>query len=186
MPRDMRVNQINKDRDKKGFYPTPRWVTRQFLEHESFRGTITEPACGDGRMSKVLERAGYRVESSDLYDRGYGETGVDFLKRKDPATNIVTNPPYEICLEFILKGLKLFERKLAVIVRLSFLSSKGRWDKLFSKYPPSRVYILCKRPTMALRNKKTGKRPNAVDYCWLVWDKKHSGPSQIIWIYPDE
>jgi hypothetical protein len=185
MARDLRVNQVDKNRDKKGFYPTPRWVTRQFLEHEKFKGTVLEPACGDGRMSKVLIAEGYKVKSSDLYDRGYGKSGVDFLKRKKKAGNIFTNPPYELCLPFILKGLELYRKKLAVIVRLSFLSSKGRWDALYKKTPPSRVYILCKRPSMALRNKKTGKRPNAVDYCWLVWDKTHKGPPEILWIYPE-
>lgn len=185
MARDMRVNQINKDRDKKGFYPTPRWVTRQFLDHEKFEGSILEPACGDGRMSKVLEKAGYKVKSSDLYDRGYGKTGKDFLKRSKEVDNIITNPPYEVCLDFILHGLKLYKKKMAFIVRLSFLGSGGRYSKLFKKNPPSRVYILCKRPTMALRNPLTGKKPNAVDYCWLVWDKSHKGPPGIIWIYPE-
>jgi hypothetical protein len=30
-------------------------------------------------MSRVLEKTGQPVRSSDLYDRGFGESGVDFL-----------------------------------------------------------------------------------------------------------
>jgi hypothetical protein len=44
-------------------------------------------------MSKVLEETGCAVLSSDLYDRGYGEVGLDFLTSTRYADNIVTNPP---------------------------------------------------------------------------------------------
>jgi hypothetical protein len=34
------------------------------------------------------------VVSSDLYDRGYGEIGVDFLTARRSHDNIITNPPF--------------------------------------------------------------------------------------------
>ena len=49
-------------------------------------------------MSKVLEETGCTVLSSDRYDRGYGEVGLDFLTSNRYADNIVTNPPYN-CAE---------------------------------------------------------------------------------------
>ena len=62
---------------------------------ERFDGSIWEPACGDGAISKVLAEAGYQVVSTDLIDRGYGAGGQDFLKSDKPlAKNIITNPPY--------------------------------------------------------------------------------------------
>ena len=65
------------------------------LAHETFDGPIWEPACGDGAIARVLERAGHRVIATDLIDRGYGEAGVDFLTTAEPrARHIVTNPPY--------------------------------------------------------------------------------------------
>jgi tRNA G10 N-methylase Trm11 len=77
------------------FYPTPPEATRALLSVERFEGTIWEPACGDGAISKVLEAAGYYVISTDLIDRGYGTGGVDFLKTTEAlGRNIVTNPPY--------------------------------------------------------------------------------------------
>ena len=186
MPKDMRVNQVNKDRDKRGFYPTPAWATRQFLKHETFEGKILEPACGDGKMSRVLEKAGYGVVSKDLYDRGYGKAGQDFLKSSRVYDNIMTNPPYEITESFILHGMDLFRKKMVMIVRFSFLGSQGRYRTIFSRFPPARVYIMAERPSMALKDPITGKRPNAVDYCWLVWDKEHKGASEIRWIAPRE
>jgi len=66
-------------REGRDFYATPAWVTEALLQHVTFRGPVWEPCCGDGAMSRVIEQAGYRVHSSDLVDRGYGEAGIDFL-----------------------------------------------------------------------------------------------------------
>src|SRR5437763_3645101 len=67
------------DLDGPDFYPTPRWATFALIESESFRGDVWECACGDGAMSEVLRESGNAVISSDLYDRGFGEVGHDFL-----------------------------------------------------------------------------------------------------------
>ena len=58
------------------FFPTPPWATFAFIDNEKFNGEIWECACGDGSMSRILEQTGQPVRSSDLYDRGYGEAGV--------------------------------------------------------------------------------------------------------------
>ena len=86
------------DLDGPDFFPTPRWATFALIDNEKFNGEIWECACGDGTMSKVLEETGCAVLSSDLYDRGYGEVGLDFLTSTRYADNIVTNPPYN-CAE---------------------------------------------------------------------------------------
>ena len=54
------------------FYPTPPEAVRALLSVETFEGSIWEPACGDGAISKVLLEAGHEVVSTDLIDRGYG------------------------------------------------------------------------------------------------------------------
>ena len=43
---------------------------------------VWEPACGGGHLSKRMKQFGAIVTSTDLYDRGYGDTGIDFLDRK--------------------------------------------------------------------------------------------------------
>src|SRR5437867_3444378 len=62
------------------FFPTPSWATFALIDNEKMQGDIWECACGDGAMSRVLEQTGLPVFSSDLYERGYGEAGIDFLK----------------------------------------------------------------------------------------------------------
>ena len=67
------------DLDGPDFYPTPPWATYALAENEPFQGNVWECACGDGAMSRVFKDVGLGVSSSDLYDRGYGEIGHDFL-----------------------------------------------------------------------------------------------------------
>src|SRR5690348_9967854 len=71
-------------RKERDFYPTEAWVTEALCRAVEFdnRGLLWEPACGDGRMAKVLGRWHPAVVASDIADYGYGETGIDFL---DPS-----------------------------------------------------------------------------------------------------
>ena len=86
------TNNIARDND---FYPTPPEATQALLNVETFSGSIFEPACGDGAICKVLLKNGHtNIIASDLIDRGYGTGGIDFLKCKTTADNIVTNPPF--------------------------------------------------------------------------------------------
>src|ERR1700682_3386122 len=86
------------DLDGPDFFPTPSWATHALVDNEAFKGDIWECACGDGSMSRVLETVSQKVFSSDLYKRGYGKSGIDFLNPDRAAANIVTNPPYN-CAE---------------------------------------------------------------------------------------
>lgn len=111
---------------------------------------IYEHACGRGDLSKRLKELGYNVYSTDLIDRGYGEqTGINFLKLKSMSKgySILTNPPYALAKEFVLKSLDLIEEGQCVIMllRLNFLEGKGRQRDLFSKFPPKYVYVCDER-----------------------------------------
>src|SRR4051812_37815161 len=88
------------------FYPTPEWGTLALLNNETFYGNILEPCCGDGSMSRVLKKTGLKVISSDLYERGYGFQ-KDIFDITETYDNIVTNPPYNVALEVILKSLSI-------------------------------------------------------------------------------
>lgn len=79
------------------FYPTPAWVTECLLAKATLRGPIWEPCCGDGAVAKVLTAAGHEVVATDLVDRGFGSTGVDFFtasRLPEGCRTLVTNPPY--------------------------------------------------------------------------------------------
>ncbi|MCP3459615.1 hypothetical protein [Bradyrhizobium sp. CCGUVB23] len=129
------------------FFQTPAWATFALIDNEKFNGEIWECACGDGSMSRVLEQTGQPVRSSDLYDRGYGEVGVDFLRAEQTSDNIVTNPPYNCAEGFVASGVKLATRKFGLLLRLAFLEGANRANTIFSKTPPARVWVFSERIT---------------------------------------
>jgi hypothetical protein len=190
------LNQITHRRvvDKEGadFYPTPEWATNALCHYVQFSGTIHEPCCGDGAMSKVLEKHGYSVESSDLYDRGYGNVMSVFDLQS--CDNFVTNPPFNIAEEVTLHALKISRFKVALLLRTAFMESVDRYHAIFDKTPPTYVYVFTERLTMfpAGSERTTG---GTTSYSWFVWDqdqavleacRKHvvRPPTTVRWIKP--
>lgn len=169
------------DLDGPDFYPTPTWATLALAENERFFGDIWECACGDGAMAEVLSHLGLHVTASDLYDRGYGEGGVDFLKQNRKVDNIVTNPPFHSAEDFVHAGLRQSKKKLALLLRLAFLESAGRQKSIFSKVPPSTVWIFSERITFYPKG-AVRRGSGTTAYAWFVWDHEHLGPTELKWI----
>lgn len=165
------------------FYPTPAWATRALMESEIFLGDIWEPACGTGDMSRVIEDYGFRVKSTDLNDYGYGTPNINFLHTDDEATNVITNPPYNLAQEFIEKSLLITRKKSAFLMRLAFLEGVNRQQTLFTKNPPARVWVFSERITFYPAGVKKGGSGTTA-YAWFVWDKDHSGETVIKWLKP--
>jgi len=165
------------------FFPTPRWATFALMDNEIFRGDVWECACGDGAMSKVLEISNKNIRSSDLFDRGYGEIGKDFTKATKSAENIITNPPYNCAEEFVASGLKVAKRKFALLLRLAFLEGANRANTIFSKSPPSRVWVFSERITFYPSGVEP-KGSGTTAYAWFVWDKDANTNSELHWFKP--
>lgn len=166
------------------FYSTDPVAVEKLLKVEDFSNDIWECACGDGSMSRVLESAGYRVRSSDLFDRGYGETGYDFLSllNQDWHGDIITNPPYIYAQEFVEKALNVIHKgnKVAMFLRLLFLEGKRRRE-LFRVSPPVRVWVMSERVN-CYRNGVISNFSSAVCYAWFVWVKGYRGDSILGWL----
>lgn len=169
------------DLDGPDFYPTPHWATFALVDNERFEGDIWECACGDGAMSAVLERNGNTVESSDLYDRGFGETGVDFRKTDRNASNIITNPPFNAAEEFVHTALKAADKKFAFLLRLAFLEGGRRQHSIFRTSPPSKVWVFSERITFYPKGAER-KGSGTTAYAWFVWDKDHVGNTELSWL----
>jgi hypothetical protein len=171
------------DLDGPDFFPTPAWATRALLDNEPFDGEIWECACGDGEMARVLEQAGHKVRATDLYDRGHGESGVDFLAATRMSDNIVTNPPYNVAEAFVAQGLKRARKKFALLLRLAFLEGANRAETIFLKHPPSRVWVFSERITFYMKGAtRTGGGTTA--YAWFVWDKSARPGTELRWLKP--
>jgi hypothetical protein len=170
------------DLDGPDFFPTPAWATYALIDNEKFSGGIWECACGDGAMSRVLDKSGCPVVSSDLHNRGFGEVGIDFLTAKRQDENIITNPPYNCAEGFVAAGVQKARRKFALLLRLAFLEGANRANTIFSRNPPSRVWVFSERitfyPAGAIQ-RGTG----TTAYAWFVWDKSATG-TELRWFKP--
>ena len=165
------------------FFPTPRWATFALIDNEKFAGEIWDPACGDGAMARVLAETGNAVVGTDLYDRGFGEAGHDFLTATRASANIVTNPPYNCAEGFVAQGLKLATNKFALLLRLAFLEGANRAETIFSRAPPARVWVFSERITFYMKGAKTAGSGTTA-YAWFVWDKRAAGETQLRWFKP--
>lgn len=163
------------------YFPTPDWATHALIANEQFEGSIWEPACGDGAMSRVLETTGLPVRSTDLFDRGYGDAGVDFLTADYSADNIVTNPPYNSAEAFVTAGLLQARRKMALLLRLAFVEGANRQRSIFTTTPPTRIWVFSERitfyPAGAIQ-----RGSGTTAYAWFVWDRLHIGKTEMKWL----
>lgn len=177
------TNKRLADLDGPDFYPTPAWATYALIDNERFEGDIWECACGDGAMSRVLEETGKVSDSSDLYDRGFGEVGHNFLTTKRRRKNVITNPPFHSAEGFVSSALRSAERKFALLLRLAFLEGVNRTQSIFKVHPPSRVWVFSERITFYPKGaKRAGGGTTA--YAWMVWDKDHVGVTELAWFKP--
>lgn len=193
-------NHCADKREATDFYSTDPDCVKDLLRLERFENKILEPCCGSGNISKALEEAGYDVTSTDLYDHGYGTSGVDLFTYEDIDVSIVTNPPFGIVTEFIEHMLDNLRpgHKMALFLKLQFLEGQDRYKKIFSRKNLKTVYVYTKRVAcyknneMYLKNDdgtfkldKDGdkiKVPSAVAYAWYVFDKDYQGDPTIKWI----
>lgn len=178
-------NHTEEEREQNDFYATEPKALELLLEMEKFSHNVWECACGKGHLSEVLRGGGYEVTSTDLINRGYGVSGIDFLKTEKNDKDIVTNPPYKYAAEFVEHALDISENgtKVAMFLKLTFLEGKAR-KKLFEKYPPKVVYVSSSRLQCAKNGdfEKYGKGVGtAVAYAWYVWEKGYTGDTIIKW-----
>lgn len=171
------------DLDGPDFFPTPAWATYALIDNERFDGETWESACGDGAMSKVLETNCKSVFSSDLFDRGYGEHGVDFIGASRMMDNIVTNPPYNAAEAFVRTGVQQSRKKFALLLRLAFLEGANRANTIFNVAPPARVWVFSERITFYPKDAVV-KGSGTTAYAWFVWDKDAPSTTELRWFKP--
>lgn len=194
-------NHCKDEREETDFYATDPECIDDLLAVETFSDTVIEPCCGSGNLSKRLEDFGKTVISTDLYDHGFGETGVDFFERyTDVDNDIITNPPYMCQTEFVDHALKVLRpgRKLALFLKIQFLEGQERADKIFSQKKLKTVYIYSKRVACYKNDERYQKNEDgsykldkdgnpkkigsAACYCWFIFDTNYNGYPEIKWI----
>lgn len=172
------------DREENDFYATEPRAVEELLEREQFSKTILEPCVGKGHIANVLIRGGYSCIGKDIVDRGFPGTEIkDFLQEKENFNDVITNPPYKFCKEFVEHALEISPdgTKIAMFLKLTFMESQSR-KELFKKYPFKTLYVFSSRRSCA-KNGDFEKYPSsAVAYGWFVWIKGFKGDPIVKWI----
>lgn len=187
---DPMLGESGHGRNDKEFYSTEEWVTRLLLRKYPLRGPIWEPACGDGRMARVLAGR-FEVVSSDLVDRGCADwVQLDFLKAEAPPGGravgaIVTNPPYGerglMARAFVCRALALTREtrgQVAMFLRNEW-DCAVTWRELYEIQPLALKIVCLKRPYWAERQAgDSGPRHN---FAWFVWDWQATELRRMAW-----
>lgn len=161
-------------------FPTQPWATRAFLHHVMASiapdRVVWEPTANRGYMVRVLQEKFTNVIGSDAHDYGAGFPVIDFLDGPSPADYgqrvdwIITNPPFNKALDFALRALDVAEEGVALLLRTQWLEGAERYEKLFSKQPPSYVAQYVERVGFD-HGVVTTKGNKTVPYCWFIWEK---------------
>ncbi|GEL42847.1 MULTISPECIES: N-6 DNA methylase family protein [Methylobacteriaceae] len=172
-------------------FPTPPWATRGLIEHvlddkQALKSmSCLEPACGAGHMSKVLKEYFGEVQSADANYYGYGDI-KDFLTYPYETASVdwvITNPPFRLGEEFVLRALNVARYGVAILARTVFIESVGRYNNIFLEHPVSKFAQFTERVPM-VRGRLDKKATTATGYAWLVWEKHTVGSPRLVWVPP--
>lgn len=149
------------------FYPTAEGTTRALipvLRKLGWPSIVWENACGNGHISKQLIAAGFKVVSTNLTDRGYGRTGIDFLQEREArAPSIVTNPPFSLADQFLVHALTVLGiAHVAMLLPNGIYHAQNRVE-LFHQHKPSLI-LPC-----TWRLDVTGAGAPTMNVAWWVW-----------------
>lgn len=171
------------------FYATPSDTTKKILDKLELKGSILEPACGQGHISEILKEyyPNAKVISTDLVDRGYADEIKDFLNDDfEKVDNVITNPPFKYAKEFVIKGLEISNDKVIMLLKIQFLESKSRKEFLENS-PLKYIYVFSERQNTM----KDGSPINPLNgkpwsstmlLAWFVWEKGYEGEPIVRWL----
>jgi ubiquinone/menaquinone biosynthesis C-methylase UbiE len=181
---NVRIDQDN--------YTTPDYtINSLFDNHEFPKGSVfLEPCVGTGNiLRKALSYLPYSTyfaidinkENIDLCSQISTEKKVvlkctDFLKLslKGQPDLIVTNPPFSLAQEFLVKCFEVIapHGQVIFLLRLAFLES-GKRKALINSLPLKQLLVLEHRPRFV------NNRTDATAYAWFCVEKNYKGFTEI-------
>lgn len=165
------------DQAEKGarLYCTPPHITKALLKREFFPGAIWEPAAGRGHVVQVLHECGYRdVIASDLKDWGFRPCHTeDFLTARRCCDSLVTNPPFDLKMEFLVHAKQVAARKIALLLPVECEYTKGfvARHEPDHDFPWKAMYAFVQSIRWANLNDAWGKDHMA----WFVFERGYAG-----------
>ena len=166
----------------------PLFVHEPLLDGVS---SICEPFCGLGNLVTAMRGRGLTVHASDIADRGCPNSSVlDFRKmtgRPAGCDVLVSNPAFDGAaggaMDFIEHALVLEFRVIVFLLKLSFLCTAERFERLHRPGHLRRVHVLVERlqdmhdaQHLATGGKKAGQ---SQVHAWFVFDRDYCGQAVV-------
>ncbi|HAU85143.1 MAG TPA: hypothetical protein DCW90_06470 [Lachnospiraceae bacterium] len=182
-------NKNHEGREKHDFYATPPREVTNILKHEELIGKVLEPCCGMGHMVQGIIDSGFTGEivATDLIDRDFGIANADFLSDEyqygEGVGTVIMNPPFKFIEQFVTKALEVANDKVIMLARSQFSEGSNRYESIFTKNPPSRIYQYVDRIACAPGGDFENVKGSSMTYSWFVWDiKDESKDTYFKWI----
>lgn len=199
---------IKADRDPNGWYvETPACVNQVADAIDFGDDLIWDPACGGGNILDVMAGRGHPCVGSDIVERPrWGRQPFrffrgNFLKSRswptphDRKLSIFSNPPYnepepQIAERFMLHAIENVPfHRAAFIVPIEFACGQGRYERLYSRRPPSHVGFFMERPSMPpgqvlLDQGESARGGGMADYIVVVWTADWPYRTQCVFLAP--
>jgi len=163
------------------WYVEDRRVVDALLDVETFNGECWDPSCGGGNIPMAMRARGISCHGSDIADRGFGATGLDFFETIATAANIITNPPYGVIEPYIRRALEKTTDKVCILARLALLEGMKR-QALFRETPLARVWVSSRRVSMPPGGADIKAAGGTIAYAWFVWEHGHAGKPTLGWL----
>ena len=183
------------------FFPTYHALTRVLLDKLKFNsGTVFyEPAAGAGDITRII-REYYPdniIYQSDLYPRAEGIDKIDFLNEKEiyeyikrqlkyPPHVIITNPPFNLWMEFFKMAAKIVQKNIIFLNPLDYLHGVNRFETIYKDgyfgFYLKTCYCFERRPLFDKRFKPDGLMPTgAASFAWFNFED-YIGKPKIEWL----
>jgi hypothetical protein len=167
-------------KDELDIYETNPIYIDDILKIENYinDGLYYEPCVGINRyIENHLKSKGFDISGSDIL---YGD---DFLKWNGNCDYIITNPPFNLSLEFVETMFKCVNKKFSLLVPLNYLDTMKRWHIFHDEvWGVKNISVYSKRISF----KKGGGLPDkcitGMSFCWITWEKGYTGDTIFKWI----
>jgi hypothetical protein len=146
--------------------------------------SVAEPFAGKGNLILDMRARGLTVHASDILARGCPDcTVLNFLQMTalPPGCDVlVSNCPYAGAMDYIEHALALGFRLVVLLLKLSFLCTAERFERLHRPGHLRRVHVLAERlQDMHDANYTGAKAGQSQVHAWFVLDRDYCGPAAI-------
>jgi hypothetical protein len=174
---------------------TPPWGARAGLERARAlwqtgeRGLhLVEPAAGRGHIATPAREYFELVEGFDVHDYGAGFAQRDWMDdgawgEGECCDVVLTNPPFQLAEEFVIRGLQRARLGVALLLRLAVLEGVDRYSILAGEKAQLTQHVVFSERLPMTLGSWDPDASSATAYAWFFWSKVHD-PQPVDWFPP--